>query len=216
MLQWLYTYLASSHSQCFMCFFWCMLQVGLYVYCIYFHTYDASGLSRCCACLQWFQVFLDIFASVLDAYFKCFICFQTYVAIVASGCFNTRSGVASVSLPFCCLALVLGARRWRQSPLARASPTCLQANAPRETWASRAWDARWGTAARASVYILKFYLKYWVFNWIPKNWAWPTPEEINLRVFAWWVNQSLFAIDVDHNDCNVVVNIACKFILGPG
>ena len=37
------------------------------------------------------------FASVSEACFKCFICFQTYVAIVASKCFKTRLGVASPS-----------------------------------------------------------------------------------------------------------------------
>jgi hypothetical protein len=41
-----------------------------------------------------FQMFLGVFASVSDACFKCFICFLLYVAIVVSGCFESRSGVA--------------------------------------------------------------------------------------------------------------------------
>jgi hypothetical protein len=56
----------------------CMLQVCLSRCCIYFHTYDESVLSRCCICLQWFQVFFSV----------CFICFQTYVVIITSGCFQ--------------------------------------------------------------------------------------------------------------------------------
>jgi hypothetical protein len=39
--------------------------------------------------------------SVSYACFKCFICLQTYVASVASGCFKSRSGVASPSSLFC-------------------------------------------------------------------------------------------------------------------
>jgi hypothetical protein len=38
-----------------------------------------------------FQVFSCIFTSVSDACLKCFICLQTYVTIVASGCFQSRS-----------------------------------------------------------------------------------------------------------------------------
>jgi hypothetical protein len=41
-----------------------------------------------------------IFTSVLDACFKGFIYFQTYVAIAASGCFKTRSSLAHPSSPF--------------------------------------------------------------------------------------------------------------------
>jgi hypothetical protein len=45
-------------------------------------------------------VFSGIFASVLDACFKCFICLQTYVASVASECFKSKLGIASLSSPF--------------------------------------------------------------------------------------------------------------------
>jgi len=41
-------------------------------------------------------VFLCIFASVSYACLKCFICLQTYIGNVASGCFQSRSGVAHV------------------------------------------------------------------------------------------------------------------------
>jgi hypothetical protein len=45
-----------------------------------------------------FQVFLGVFTSVSDAYFKCFICLQASVANILSGCFKSRSGVAHVSM----------------------------------------------------------------------------------------------------------------------
>jgi hypothetical protein len=54
-------------------------------------------------------------SSVSDA---CFICFQTYVAIMASACFKTRSSAASSSSPFYCLASVSGAERRRRAPRA--------------------------------------------------------------------------------------------------
>jgi len=63
-----------------------------------FHTYVASVLSECYICLQWFQVFLGVFASVSNTYFKYFICLQTYVGSVASGCFTSRSGVTYVTI----------------------------------------------------------------------------------------------------------------------
>jgi hypothetical protein len=57
--------------------------------------------------LQWFQVFSDVFASVLNACFKCFICLQTYVTSVVSGCFKSKSGVPSPSSPYYLLLLLL-------------------------------------------------------------------------------------------------------------
>ena len=73
-----------------------------------FHTYVASVLSRCCVCFTMvFNEFSGVFASVLDACFKCSICLQTYIASVASRHFKSRSGVAS----FCSLSA--------------ASPRCL-------------------------------------------------------------------------------------------
>jgi hypothetical protein len=50
----------------------------------------------CCSC---FQVFFRCFSTVSDACVNCFICLQTYVASVVSGCFKSRSGVASPSSP---------------------------------------------------------------------------------------------------------------------
>jgi hypothetical protein len=48
-----------------------------------FHTYVASLLSGCCICFAMaFHVFSGVFVSVSDAYFKCFICLQTYIANV--------------------------------------------------------------------------------------------------------------------------------------
>jgi hypothetical protein len=58
-----------------------------------------------------FQVFLQVFQTHVSN--KCFICFQTYIAIVVSGCFKTRSSVASPSSPFYCLASASGAGRQR-------------------------------------------------------------------------------------------------------
>ena len=76
--------------------------------CIYMHVASIcfncfSGVSY--VCLQvfhldvayicnGFQMFLEVFASVLDACFKCFICLLLYVATVASESFKSRSGVA--------------------------------------------------------------------------------------------------------------------------
>jgi hypothetical protein len=41
-----------------------------------------------------FQVFFQVFfCKCSDACFECFICFLLYVAIVASECFKSRSGV---------------------------------------------------------------------------------------------------------------------------
>jgi hypothetical protein len=48
----------------------------------------------CCVC---FTMIFKCFLSVSDASFKCFICLQTYIASVASGCFKSRSGVTSPS-----------------------------------------------------------------------------------------------------------------------
>ena len=47
---------------------------------------------------MFFAMVSSIFASVLDACFKCFICLQMYVARVASECFKTKSGVAHVAM----------------------------------------------------------------------------------------------------------------------
>jgi hypothetical protein len=60
---------------------------------------------------MFFQRFQLVFASVLDAYFDCFICLQTNVGSVATQCFKSRSDVASTSSPSAvshrCLLLLL-------------------------------------------------------------------------------------------------------------
>jgi hypothetical protein len=77
-------------------------------YCIYMHV--ASICFKCfqvfhtyaCKCFIWtlhmfamiFKCFSGVFASVLDTYFKYFICFLLYVTIVASGYSKSRSCVA--------------------------------------------------------------------------------------------------------------------------
>jgi hypothetical protein len=75
-----------------------MLQVCLFWMLHMFHIYVASVLSRYCLCFTMvFKCFSCVLASVSDAYFKYFICLQTYVANVASACFKSRLGVASPS-----------------------------------------------------------------------------------------------------------------------
>jgi hypothetical protein len=46
-------------------------------------------------CAMVFKYFLDVFASVSDACFKCFNCLLLYVAIVASGCLKSKLDVAN-------------------------------------------------------------------------------------------------------------------------
>jgi hypothetical protein len=65
-----------------------MLQVCLPRCCIYFYTYAASVYLDVAYVYIGFKCFSGVFASVSYAWFKCFICFQTYVTIVASGCFK--------------------------------------------------------------------------------------------------------------------------------
>jgi hypothetical protein len=86
-------------------------------------------------------------SSVLDA---CFICFQMYAAIVASGCFKTRSSVTSPSLSLFCLASVLDARKRRRFPLAWGGPHVLASGHSRRDMDERTQDARQGAAARTS------------------------------------------------------------------
>jgi hypothetical protein len=102
-LQWLYTYVAGFYSQCFIYYFRHTLQVCLFdipyvshICCKYF--------SGCCVCFyNRFKYFSGVFTNVSDVCFKCFICFQTYVASVSSGCFKGKLGFTSPSssLPPC-------------------------------------------------------------------------------------------------------------------
>jgi hypothetical protein len=102
MLQWLYTYVASVYSKCFICFSnVCYKCVYLYVAYVSLITLQVFYLGIAYV-FQWsfkcFQVFWQVFqtyvSSVSNTCFKCFICLHTYVANVSSGCFKNRSGVA--------------------------------------------------------------------------------------------------------------------------
>ena len=81
--------------------------IFLDVCCKYVYLDVAYVSCICCKCFNWmlreFTMFSSVlqvfFVSVSDTCFKCFICLQTYVASVASGCLKTRSGVAFPSLP---------------------------------------------------------------------------------------------------------------------
>jgi hypothetical protein len=103
--------------------------------------------------LQWFQVFLGVFISVSDVCFKYFICLQTYVVSVASGCFKSRLGVASPSSPSAasprCLLLPALAGHPNQRRRRALPPS-----ASRCWWRSRrhlpAWGARNRVQAQAS------------------------------------------------------------------
>jgi hypothetical protein len=89
--------------------------VFLDVCCKCVYLYIAYVSHTCCKCFIWmlrifyngFKCFSGVFASVLDAYFKCFICLHTYVVSVASGCFKSRLVVTSPSLLFAALSWCL-------------------------------------------------------------------------------------------------------------
>jgi hypothetical protein len=137
MLQWLYIYVASFCSQCFICFFFdvCCKCVSRDVVNVFTHMMQVSYLNVAYV-HNGFKCFFKCFRRM----FQIFIYFQTYVATVASECFKSRSDVASPSSPFCCLASVSGVRSerwWRRSPLARVGLTCLRTSAVDEMWAGR-------------------------------------------------------------------------------
>ena len=73
-------------SPMFHLFFQTMLQVFLFRCCVCFTYMFANVLVRM---LHMFcNVFLSVFGSVLDAYFKCFIFLQTYITKVLSRYFK--------------------------------------------------------------------------------------------------------------------------------
>jgi hypothetical protein len=73
MLQWLYMYVASFCSQCFIYLFRRMLQVCLSAYCIYFTHMFACVLCGYCVC------FCNGFKCFSDVFYKCFRCmFQVF------------------------------------------------------------------------------------------------------------------------------------------
>jgi hypothetical protein len=96
---------------CLICFFRRMLQVCLFGCCICFTHMSQLFYLMLCMFYDGFKCFSGVFVNVSDACFKCFICLQMYVASVVSGCFKSRSGVASPSLPSIvspwCLVLLL-------------------------------------------------------------------------------------------------------------
>jgi hypothetical protein len=54
-----------------------------------FHTYVASVLSGCCVCLQWFSGVFKCFASISDAYCRCFSFFVRMLKMFLSECFKS-------------------------------------------------------------------------------------------------------------------------------
>jgi hypothetical protein len=75
MLQWFYTYVSSSCSQCFICFFDICCKCVLSRCCICFHTYDVSALSGSYVCLQLFQIFFICFCNCFIRMFQMFYLF---------------------------------------------------------------------------------------------------------------------------------------------
>jgi hypothetical protein len=96
MLQWLYTYVVNLCSQCSIYF------LDVCCKCVYLDVAYASHIY--CKYFIWmlhmfamvFKCFFSVFAIVSHSCLKCFICLQTYVTIVVSKCFKSRSGVAYV------------------------------------------------------------------------------------------------------------------------
>jgi hypothetical protein len=95
MLQWLYTYVAEVCSQCFICVFRRIVVSVFYL--------DVTYISHICRkcfirILRMFATFSSVFMCFASVSEACFICLQTYVASVTSGCFKSRSGVAHVAM----------------------------------------------------------------------------------------------------------------------
>jgi hypothetical protein len=99
MLQWLYTYVASVCSKCFICF----------------QTYAANVLSGCCICFtQMLQVFyLDV--ACLTMTFKCFQVFcKCYVCCKCFSCFERMLQVFHLDVTK--IDLVLHMLQWAHLP----------------------------------------------------------------------------------------------------
>ena len=110
MLQWLYTYVVSFCSQCFICFFIRMLQVCLFgcricfTHMLQVFYRDVVYVFSYLCCIYFTHMVSSVFARVSYA---CSICcngcthmfLHTYVASVASECFKSRSGVTYLSSP---------------------------------------------------------------------------------------------------------------------
>jgi hypothetical protein len=91
-----------------------------------------------------FKCFSGVFASVSDVCFKYFIYFWTYIVNIASGCFKTRSSVASPSVPF--LLSHLGVRRGKAEtvPTSASRPHMLAGGRSRRDVDGRTQQARQG------------------------------------------------------------------------
>jgi hypothetical protein len=95
-----------------------------------------------------FKCFSGVFAGVSDAYFKCFICFQTYVVVVASRCFkldrvlHLPPRLSSVS-PRC--------QAWEDGdvPIGMGGPHVLAGGCSKLEMGRQAWDEGREAAARA-------------------------------------------------------------------
>jgi len=74
MLQWLYTYVASVYSKCFICF--SNYVTSEFIWMLHmFHTYVVSVLSGRCICfLMAFQVFLQVFQTHVSSVSSVFTC----------------------------------------------------------------------------------------------------------------------------------------------
>jgi hypothetical protein len=134
MLQWLYMYVASSCSQCFICFFRRMLQVYLSRCCICFHIYDANVLSRCCVCLQWFQVIFRCLCRCFRCMFQMFHLFSDVCCNYCICMFKTRSSVVS---PPHLSAVSPRCQAWEGEgvPTGAGWPHVLTGGVASETWA---------------------------------------------------------------------------------
>jgi hypothetical protein len=124
MLQWLYRYVASSCSQCFIRFSdVCCRCVYLDVAYVFTHMMQVFYLDVVYV-YNGFKCFSGVFASISDACFKCFICFQSYVAIVALG-FKIRSSVCISLLAFLLSRLGVRPRKMEAVPTSAGGPHVL-------------------------------------------------------------------------------------------
>jgi hypothetical protein len=97
MLQWLYTYVTSVYSKCFICFFKRKLQVCLSGCCIYFtHMLQVFYLDVTYAC-NGFQVFFMCFCKYFKRMLQVFQLLRMYIVNISFGCCKNRSNIAHVA-----------------------------------------------------------------------------------------------------------------------
>jgi hypothetical protein len=91
MLQWLYTYVAKVHLQCFICFSdVCCKHVYLNVGYVFTHMLQVFYLDV----VYVLQRFSSVFANILNACFKCFICLFYMLQVLHLNVSKSRLGVA--------------------------------------------------------------------------------------------------------------------------